>query len=80
MADLFDFLVLSALSNIDQNITHTVTIPADMALGAAVVTGALYSLYGALYEPTLTEFVAQVVVGAETNGELVGSEQVSSGC
>lgn len=51
-----------------------------MAQGAAVVTGALYSLYGALYEPTLTQFVAQVVVGAETSGELVGSEQVSSGC
>ena len=44
--------------------------------GPAVVTGALYSLYGAEFEPTVETFVAEVTVGKVTGGGLVGSRPV----
>lgn len=59
-----DLRLTAANSNVLNNITESVKIPAGIASGSAVVTAALYSLYGAEYEPTLADFTADVVVGS----------------
>ncbi|MCJ1456729.1 hypothetical protein MMC28_007093 [Mycoblastus sanguinarius] len=64
-------------SNSLTNMTHFVTMPADLADGATVFTASLFSLYGVEYEPILTSFTASVTVGESTSSDLVDSTQSS---
>ena len=60
-------------SNIVTNITHFVQIPDGQAKGPVVFTAALFSLYGALYEPSVQDFSVDVTVGDFTSSDLVSS-------
>ncbi|KAF6826312.1 hypothetical protein CMUS01_09496 [Colletotrichum musicola] len=62
-------------SNILDNITETVTIPADLAAGKYVVSAGLFSLYGASSGPTISNYNVTVTVGDVTSDNYVGSQQ-----
>ncbi|KAJ0336223.1 hypothetical protein COL922a_008245 [Colletotrichum nupharicola] len=60
-------------SNVLDNITETVTIPADLAAGTYVVSAGVYSLYGASSSTTLTNYNVTITVGDATSENYVGS-------
>ncbi|EXF83663.1 hypothetical protein CFIO01_00805 [Colletotrichum fioriniae PJ7] len=62
-------------SNVLDNITETVTIPADLAAGKYVVSAGLYSLYGASSSSTLSNYNVTITVGNATSENYVGSQQ-----
>ncbi|KAF2164905.1 hypothetical protein M409DRAFT_24808 [Zasmidium cellare ATCC 36951] len=64
------------LSNIVENITHFVHIPATTQKGAYVLSGAQFSLFGASSTPTLINYVANVSVGEFTSTNYVFSTRV----
>ncbi|KAI8292845.1 hypothetical protein K4K56_005798 [Colletotrichum sp. SAR 10_98] len=61
-------------SNVLDNITETVTIPADLAAGTYVVSAGVYSLYGASSSTTLTNYNVTITVGDATRENYVGSQ------
>ncbi|KAI8293940.1 hypothetical protein K4K59_005409 [Colletotrichum sp. SAR11_240] len=61
-------------SNVLDNITETVTIPADLAAGTYVVSAGVYSLYGASSSTTLTNYNVTITVGDATSENYVGSQ------
>lgn len=62
-------------SNIMSNISHILTIPADAATGGAVLSAALFSLYGVASSPIVSYFNVSVTVGGVTDeSALVGSD------
>ena len=65
-------------SNVVANITATVHIPSGTPRGKTVLTGSLFSLIGALYEPNVEDFQVTVNVGKFTSSEYVFSQSVSS--
>lgn len=54
-------------SNIETNITRGITIPAGAQKGEALISGSVFSLYGAVSGPTITTFNVSVTVGDETS-------------
>ncbi|KAL0941676.1 uncharacterized protein CTRU02_204439 [Colletotrichum truncatum] len=62
-------------SNILENITETVTIPADLVAGKYVVAAGLYSLYGASSGPTLTNYNVTITVSNSTSQNYVSSSR-----
>ncbi|KAF3810029.1 hypothetical protein GCG54_00002478 [Colletotrichum gloeosporioides] len=61
-------------SNVLDNITETVTIPAELAAGTYVVSAGVYSLYGASSSTTLTNYNVTITVGDATSENYVGSQ------
>ncbi|KAI8254195.1 hypothetical protein K4K58_006534 [Colletotrichum sp. SAR11_239] len=61
-------------SNVLDNITETVTIPAELAAGTYVVSAGVYSLYGASSSTTLTNYNVTISVGDATSENYVGSQ------
>ncbi|KAF9876406.1 hypothetical protein CkaCkLH20_06349 [Colletotrichum karsti] len=61
-------------SNVLDNITETVTIPAGLEPGKYVIAAGLYSLYGASSGPTLSNYNVTVTVGDATSTNYVGSQ------
>ncbi|KAL6695070.1 hypothetical protein J3F84DRAFT_38231 [Trichoderma pleuroticola] len=60
-------------SNVTHNITRSITIPAGTPKGDALISASLYSLYGAVYGPTITNFNVSVTIGDETSPVLKSS-------
>ncbi|KAF2089699.1 hypothetical protein K490DRAFT_21974, partial [Saccharata proteae CBS 121410] len=54
------------LSNTVSNITAKITLPASTPQGSSILAAALYSLYGARYGPTITNYNVTVVVANTT--------------
>ncbi|KAK4085539.1 uncharacterized protein Triagg1_529 [Trichoderma aggressivum f. europaeum] len=54
-------------SNVTYNITRHITIPASAPKGDALISASLYSLYGATYGPTITNFNVSVTIGEYTS-------------
>ncbi|EGR48812.1 hypothetical protein MKX07_000006 [Trichoderma sp. CBMAI-0711] len=55
------------LSNTVNNITQYLTIPASAEKGEALISASVFSLYGAVYGPTLTNFNVSITVGDSTS-------------
>ncbi|CAK3932166.1 Hypothetical predicted protein [Lecanosticta acicola] len=66
-----------SLSNTNENITHYVSIPTDIAEGPAVLQAALFSLYGVSLGPTISSYTANVTVGDATSTDYVASTSVT---
>lgn len=66
--------MISEKSNVLDNITETVTIPAGLQAGKYVVSASLYSLYGASSSATLSNYNVTVTVGDATSETYVGSQ------
>ncbi|KAI9703069.1 MAG: hypothetical protein M1820_005941 [Bogoriella megaspora] len=62
-------------SNILTNITHLVDVPASAERGDIVFTGALYSLFGARYGPTISYFTVNTTVGDNTSANYKSSTE-----
>ncbi|KAF2136316.1 uncharacterized protein K452DRAFT_292513 [Aplosporella prunicola CBS 121167] len=63
------------LSNVNNNISTRVTLPADFEKGKAVLVGALYSIYGASHSPLVQSFNVTIDVADTANwGEYVDSK------
>ncbi|KAL6800411.1 hypothetical protein J3E68DRAFT_272040 [Trichoderma sp. SZMC 28012] len=60
-------------SNVTYNITRSITIPASAPKGDALISASLYSLYGAVYGPTITNFNVSVTIGDSTSPTLKSS-------
>ncbi|KUI60819.1 hypothetical protein VP1G_08017 [Cytospora mali] len=54
-------------SNLSNNYTESVTLPADAKAGAATFTASLTSLYGVQFAPTLIPFNVSFTIGNETS-------------
>jgi len=62
-------------SNVVGNITHYVHIPYGTTEGQKTLTGALFSLYGAVVSPTIEYFAVNVTVANSTIDSYVTSKQ-----
>ncbi|OCL13710.1 hypothetical protein AOQ84DRAFT_310092 [Glonium stellatum] len=67
-----------AQSNVLQNITYAMSMPASTATGQAKFAAALFSLYGAVSDPTITSFNVSVTIGDSTSTNLVSNNGFSS--
>jgi len=63
-------------SNQITNITKWTTLPASTPKGAATLSAGLFSLYGAVYSPTLSNYAVNVTIGDSTSTNYVSSTQV----
>lgn len=68
----------SDLSNVVENITHFVHIPATTKKGAYVLSGAQFSLFGASTSPTIINYQAKINVGDSTSKNYVDSTLVTA--
>ncbi|KAK4494153.1 hypothetical protein PRZ48_014451 [Zasmidium cellare] len=66
------------LSNVVENITHYVHVPATTKKGKYVLSGAQFSLFGVSTSPTLVNYVANVTVGDSTSATYVDSTLVTT--
>ncbi|OCK72993.1 hypothetical protein K432DRAFT_411125 [Lepidopterella palustris CBS 459.81] len=65
-------------SNTQDNITYSITLPATTPKGKSLLSAGLFSLYGAVGDPTITSFNVSVTVGDVTSESLVSSGHFSS--